>query len=183
MELGIATHTHRGPPSWPSRRGARDLSSALAAQSALRRTFTIGVEQSSENSQGAHTSCEGSLSGNYLEKQFGYSGSSLKVRMSEIPEHLLSCLGPSTSCQREEVGAPSVQLEDANLWNRFQSLTNEMIVTKNGRRMFPVIKVIAVLRKGCHIFCTGSESIKICTLCDWLLAIRLILHLITQIQS
>ena len=179
----VSPHTHRGPPSWPSRRGARDFSSALAAQSALRRTFTIGVEQSSENSQGAHTSCEGSLSGNYLEKKIGYKGSRLKVRMSEVPEHLLSCLGPSTSlstsCQREEVGAPSVQLEDANLWNRFQSLTNEMIVTKNGRRMFPVIKVIAVLRKGC----TGSESIKICTLCDWLLAIRLILHLITQIQS
>ena len=64
------------------------------------------------------------------------------MSMSEVPEHLLSCLGPSTSCQREEQGcAPSVQLEEANLWNRFQSLTNEMIVTKNGRRMFPVIKV------------------------------------------
>ena len=67
--------------------------------------------------------------------------------MSEVPEHLLSCLGPSTSlstsCQREEGCAPSVQLEEANLWNRFQSLTNEMIVTKNGRRMFPVIKVNA----------------------------------------
>ena len=63
--------------------------------------------------------------------------------MSEVPEHLLSCLGPSSSCQREEVSAPSVQLEEANLWNRFQSLTNEMIVTKNGRRMFPVIKVTA----------------------------------------
>ena len=62
--------------------------------------------------------------------------------MSEVPEHLLSCLGPSSSCQREEASAPSVQLEEANLWNRFQSLTNEMIVTKNGRRMFPVIKVI-----------------------------------------
>ena len=70
----VSPHTHRGPPSWPSRRGARDLSSALAAQSALRRTFTIGVEQSSENSQGAHTSCEGSLSGNYLEKKIRYIG-------------------------------------------------------------------------------------------------------------
>lgn len=105
--------------------------------------------------------------------------------MSEVPEHLLSCLGPSTSlstsCQREEVGAPSVQLEDANLWNRFQSLTNEMIVTKNGRRMFPVIKVIAVLRKGCHIFCTGSESIELahCVNGSWPSAF--LLHLFTQI--
>ena len=36
--------------------------------------------------------------------------------MSEVPEHLLSCLGPSSSCQREEASAPSVQLEEANLW-------------------------------------------------------------------
>ena len=177
----VSPHTHtqgsRHPGPAAGAHGT-SLSSALAAQSALRRTFTIGVEQSSENSQGAHTSCERSLSGNYLEKKIGYRGSRLKVRMSEVPEHLLSCLGPSTSlstsCQREEVGAPSVQLEDANLWNRFQSLTNEMIVTKNGRRMFPVIKVIAFIRQGCHVFCTGSETIKICTLCDWLLAIRLI---------
>ncbi|XP_031572607.1 T-box transcription factor T homolog 1-like [Actinia tenebrosa] len=32
-------------------------------------------------------------------------------------------------------------LEEADLWRRFKSLTNEMIVTKNGRRMFPVLKV------------------------------------------
>ena len=68
--------------------------------------------------------------------------------MSEVPEHLLSCLGPSSSCQgREEASAPQVQLEEANLWNRFQSLTNEMIVTKNGRRMFPVIKVTAFVKR------------------------------------
>ena len=34
-----------------------------------------------------------------------------------------------------------VTLEDGELWSRFERLTNEMIVTKNGRRMFPVIKV------------------------------------------
>ena len=34
-----------------------------------------------------------------------------------------------------------VTLEDGDLWSRFERLTNEMIVTKNGRRMFPVIKV------------------------------------------
>jgi len=34
-----------------------------------------------------------------------------------------------------------VTLEDVELWTKFQRLTNEMIVTKNGRRMFPVIKV------------------------------------------
>ncbi|KAK4288706.1 hypothetical protein Pmani_038282 [Petrolisthes manimaculis] len=36
---------------------------------------------------------------------------------------------------------PRVGLEDKELWSRFQALTNEMIVTKSGRRMFPVVKV------------------------------------------
>ncbi|CAL8306641.1 unnamed protein product [Merluccius merluccius] len=34
-----------------------------------------------------------------------------------------------------------VTLEDAELWQQFQEITNEMIVTKSGRRMFPVLKV------------------------------------------
>nr|XP_036216621.1 T-related protein isoform X2 [Bactrocera oleae] len=34
-----------------------------------------------------------------------------------------------------------VSLDDRELWLRFQNLTNEMIVTKNGRRMFPVVKI------------------------------------------
>nr|CAD7258155.1 unnamed protein product [Timema shepardi] len=34
-----------------------------------------------------------------------------------------------------------VSLDDRELWTKFQCLTNEMIVTKNGRRMFPVVKV------------------------------------------
>jgi T-box len=36
-----------------------------------------------------------------------------------------------------------VSLDDRELWCRFQNLTNEMIVTKNGRRMFPVVKISA----------------------------------------
>ena len=40
-------------------------------------------------------------------------------------------------------GLPQVriELEESQLWDKFKKLTNEMIVTKNGRRMFPVIKV------------------------------------------
>ncbi|KAM6945731.1 T-box transcription factor TBX19 [Aplochiton taeniatus] len=34
-----------------------------------------------------------------------------------------------------------VTLEDAELWRKFKEVTNEMIVTKSGRRMFPVLKV------------------------------------------
>lgn len=36
-----------------------------------------------------------------------------------------------------------INLDDRELWCRFQNLTNEMIVTKNGRRMFPVVKISA----------------------------------------
>nr|WCC58477.1 brachyury 3 [Margelopsis haeckelii] len=34
-----------------------------------------------------------------------------------------------------------VHLEDQQLWKCFHNLTNEMIVTKSGRRMFPVLKL------------------------------------------
>ena len=40
-----------------------------------------------------------------------------------------------------ESGNIRVELQESDLWNKFHDKTNEMIVTKNGRRMFPVIKV------------------------------------------
>ncbi|XP_061688353.1 T-box transcription factor TBX19-like isoform X2 [Syngnathoides biaculeatus] len=56
-----------------------------------------------------------------------------------------------TSMERElqagqEKGDPTesglqVTLEGTELWKKFQHITNEMIVTKNGRCMFPVLKV------------------------------------------
>ncbi|CAG0916975.1 unnamed protein product [Notodromas monacha] len=39
------------------------------------------------------------------------------------------------------IGVPRIRLEEQTLWKKFNTLTNEMIVTKNGRRMFPVVKV------------------------------------------
>ncbi|KAM6892846.1 T-box transcription factor TBX19-like [Lycodopsis pacificus] len=58
---------------------------------------------------------------------------------------LLSAVENELQAGREK-GDPTerelkVTLEDAELWTKFQSITNEMIVTKNGRRMFPVLKV------------------------------------------
>lgn len=38
-------------------------------------------------------------------------------------------------------GFSEAKLEDAELWRAFNAQTNEMIVTKSGRRMFPVIKI------------------------------------------
>ncbi|XP_068458149.1 T-box transcription factor TBX19 [Clinocottus analis] len=58
---------------------------------------------------------------------------------------LLSAVESELQAGREK-GDPTerelrVCLEDEELWSKFQALTNEMIVTKNGRRMFPVLKV------------------------------------------
>ncbi|KAK1876314.1 T-box transcription factor TBX19 [Dissostichus eleginoides] len=58
---------------------------------------------------------------------------------------LLSAVESELTAGREK-GDPTerelkVTLEDAELWRKFQTLTNEMIVTKNGRRMFPVLRV------------------------------------------
>ncbi|XP_074483965.1 T-box transcription factor TBX19 [Sebastes fasciatus] len=58
---------------------------------------------------------------------------------------LLSAVESELQAGREK-GDPTerelrVALEDAELWTKFQHITNEMIVTKNGRRMFPVLKV------------------------------------------
>ncbi|CAL4139710.1 unnamed protein product, partial [Meganyctiphanes norvegica] len=38
-------------------------------------------------------------------------------------------------------GGVTVQLLQQDLWNRFHTMGTEMIITKNGRRMFPVVKV------------------------------------------
>ncbi|XP_070813947.1 T-box transcription factor TBX19-like [Chaetodon trifascialis] len=58
---------------------------------------------------------------------------------------LLSAVESELQAGREK-GDPTerelrVTLEDGELWRKFQHITNEMIVTKNGRRMFPVLKV------------------------------------------
>ncbi|XP_074521111.1 T-box transcription factor TBX19-like isoform X1 [Halichoeres trimaculatus] len=58
---------------------------------------------------------------------------------------LLSAVESELQAGREK-GDPTerelrVTLEDAELWRKFEHITNEMIVTKNGRRMFPVLRV------------------------------------------
>uniref|UniRef100_A0A4W5RHX3 T-box transcription factor 19 n=1 Tax=Hucho hucho TaxID=62062 RepID=A0A4W5RHX3_9TELE len=58
---------------------------------------------------------------------------------------LLSVVESELQAGREK-GDPTekqlkVTLEEAELWRKFKEVTNEMIVTKSGRRMFPVLKV------------------------------------------
>uniref|UniRef100_A0A8C3G173 T-box domain-containing protein n=1 Tax=Cyclopterus lumpus TaxID=8103 RepID=A0A8C3G173_CYCLU len=58
---------------------------------------------------------------------------------------LLSAVESELQAGREK-GDPTerelrVSLEEEELWSKFHLITNEMIVTKNGRRMFPVLKV------------------------------------------
>uniref|UniRef100_A0A3Q4AJG2 T-box transcription factor T n=1 Tax=Mola mola TaxID=94237 RepID=A0A3Q4AJG2_MOLML len=60
-------------------------------------------------------------------------------------DHLLSAVESELQAGSEK-GDPTekelnVSLDDNELWQKFKNLTNEMIVTKNGRRMFPVLKV------------------------------------------
>uniref|UniRef100_A0A3P9J497 T-box transcription factor Ta n=1 Tax=Oryzias latipes TaxID=8090 RepID=A0A3P9J497_ORYLA len=59
-------------------------------------------------------------------------------------EHLLSAVESEFQKGSEKGDASErdikLTLEDADLWNKFKELTNEMIVTKTGRRMFPVLR-------------------------------------------
>ncbi|XP_062422659.1 T-box transcription factor T isoform X3 [Pungitius pungitius] len=60
-------------------------------------------------------------------------------------DHLLSAVESELQAGSEK-GDPTekglkISLDDNELWRTFKDLTNEMIVTKNGRRMFPVLKV------------------------------------------
>nr|CAI5841540.1 unnamed protein product [Callosobruchus analis] len=62
-------------------------------------------------------------------------------------QHILSVVESEISSGKDK-GDPTekdlaVTLDDRDLWIRFQCFTNEMIVTKSGRRMFPVVKVTA----------------------------------------
>ncbi|KAF5286343.1 hypothetical protein FQR65_LT12637 [Abscondita terminalis] len=62
-----------------------------------------------------------------------------------MAQHILSAVESEISSGKNK-GDPterdlSVTLDDRDLWVRFERFTNEMIVTKNGRRMFPVVKV------------------------------------------
>nr|BAJ04907.1 brachyury [Tubifex tubifex] len=85
------------------------------------------------------------------------SSSSNKPTASCVGGELATCLSASERCQLlkavdvqlaagrvksdpTERGL-NVTLDDRQLWAQFQQLTNEMIVTKSGRRMFPVIRV------------------------------------------
>uniref|UniRef100_A0A7N6A6V3 T-box transcription factor T n=1 Tax=Anabas testudineus TaxID=64144 RepID=A0A7N6A6V3_ANATE len=59
--------------------------------------------------------------------------------------HLLSAVESELQAGSEK-GDPTerelkVSLDESELWQKFKDLTNEMIVTKNGRRMFPVMKI------------------------------------------
>nr|CAE45766.1 Brachyury protein [Pleurobrachia pileus] len=56
---------------------------------------------------------------------------------------------------------PHAELDEKELWVRFNRLTNEMIVTKNGRRMFPVLKVnlSGLDPHGMYSLCLGFTPI------------------------
>uniref|UniRef100_A0A8D0HGF4 T-box domain-containing protein n=1 Tax=Sphenodon punctatus TaxID=8508 RepID=A0A8D0HGF4_SPHPU len=70
--------------------------------------------------------------------------------MSSVPsqkhlDHIFSAVESELEAGSEEGDASKREmkaiLEEKELWSSFEELTNEMIVTKSGRRMFPVLKV------------------------------------------
>ncbi|XP_075868504.1 T-box transcription factor TBX19 [Nelusetta ayraudi] len=78
-----------------------------------------------------------------LQEDGGECGSASSAE--RCMSRLLSAVEGELQAGREK-GDPTerelrVALEDVELWRKFQHITNEMIVTKNGRRMFPVLKV------------------------------------------
>ncbi|XP_037906741.1 T-related protein isoform X2 [Hermetia illucens] len=92
--------------------------------------------------------------------------------------HILSAIEPivtgstsstsnSQSCQNDTNRSPDldrnlhVTLDDRDLWLRFQNLTNEMIVTKNGRRMFPVVKVTATGLDAAAMYTVLLEFVQV----------------------
>ncbi|CAF0738131.1 unnamed protein product [Didymodactylos carnosus] len=52
-----------------------------------------------------------------------------------------SYIAPDIKSERTD-SKIQVKLEDMDLWKRFHSLGNEMIITKTGRRMFPTFRVM-----------------------------------------
>lgn len=73
----------------------------------------------------------------YKKRKVLYKVSSHKEKMAQ--SHILSAVEPDGSCgngsrtRDPSEGDLQVHLDDRELWTRFRSLTNEMIVTKNGR--------------------------------------------------
>ncbi|KAG9278559.1 T-box transcription factor TBX1-like isoform X1 [Astyanax mexicanus] len=69
-------------------------------------------------------------------------GTSLDV--SKLPQACtmgLPCLPEDTCAKAPQVAGIKVQLETFGLWQQFDQLGTEMIVTKAGRRMFPTFQV------------------------------------------
>ncbi|XP_030767991.1 T-box transcription factor T-A isoform X1 [Sitophilus oryzae] len=69
------------------------------------------------------------------------------IRLTQMAQHILSAVETDINSIKEKGDVQerdiAVSLDDRDLWVRFQCFTNEMIVTKSGRRMFPVVKVTA----------------------------------------
>ncbi|TWW63875.1 T-box transcription factor TBX19 [Takifugu flavidus] len=97
------------------------------------------VEGSQENRE------SGSLSYQNLRGHTGGTPACSPGSDERCMSRLLSAVESELEAGRQK-GDPTerelrVMLEDVELWRKFQHITNEMIVTKNGRRMFPVLKI------------------------------------------
>ncbi|XP_035500893.1 T-box transcription factor TBX19-like [Scophthalmus maximus] len=99
--------------------------------------------EGSQGSQGSQTQTQTDRESGPAVRSSGGGGS--MAASERCMSRLLSAVESELQAGREK-GDPTerelkVALEDAELWRKFQHITNEMIVTKTGRRMFPVLKV------------------------------------------
>ncbi|XP_036326322.1 T-related protein-like [Rhagoletis pomonella] len=110
-------------------------------------TSSVGLSHHSatNNNNGSHSSSAHSPHAQHTHHSVATGGSGISGGgglihgMGSSINHLGAPLAANRSPGMER--NLHVSLDDRELWLRFQNLTNEMIVTKNGRRMFPVVKI------------------------------------------
>ncbi|KAJ8373247.1 hypothetical protein AAFF_G00267390 [Aldrovandia affinis] len=68
------------------------------------------------------------------------SSSSADLRLDHLLSAVEGRLQTGSGKGEASEGDIKLSLDDGELWSTFQQLTNEMIVTKTGRRMFPVLR-------------------------------------------
>lgn len=106
-------------------------------------------EAVSVNASGEHSSFNQSSGGSSLaESEQVNEGQQHHYEQQQQHQHYprnqinaSSASSTSSSIVSSVSSFAEAKLEDSELWRAFNNQTNEMIVTKSGRRMFPVIKI------------------------------------------
>ncbi|XP_018785298.1 PREDICTED: T-related protein isoform X4 [Bactrocera latifrons] len=101
------------------------------------------LHNSTNNTSGGHTGAHSPHHAHHNMAANSSGGNAINVGNGGGMSGSMNQLGGTLAANRSPGMERNlhVSLDDRELWLRFQNLTNEMIVTKNGRRMFPVVKI------------------------------------------